>query len=117
MARAQIGIIGAGNISEAYLRLSKGFAGIEVAAIADINPAAAKARGDQFSVRAVDVETLLDDEKIVAVVNLTVPAAHFAVSRSILAAGKHLYSEKPLALTAKQAAKLVAEADRRGLRI
>src|SRR5690606_36391874 len=115
--RAQIGVIGAGNISEAYLRLSKGFAGIEVTAIADIYPAAANARAEQFSIRALGVDELLKDEDIVAVINLTVPASHYAVSRAILSAGKHAYSEKPLALTAKEAAALVAEADRRGLKI
>jgi predicted dehydrogenase len=115
--RAQIGIIGAGNISEAYLRLSKVFAGIEVTAIADINPAAAKSRAEQFGVRALSVDQLLKDSEIAAVINLTVPASHYGVSHAILSAGKHAYSEKPLALTAREAAKLVAEADRRKLKI
>ena len=112
-----IGIIGCGNISEAYFRLSKVFTNVEIVACADVLPAAAKARAEQFGVRALSVDGLLKDDGIAAVINLTVPKAHFAVSQSILSAGKHAYSEKPLGLTAKEAGKLVAEADRRGLKL
>ena len=51
--RAAIGIIGCGNISEAYLRLAPTFSNVKVVAVADIVPAVAKARADQFSVRAL----------------------------------------------------------------
>jgi predicted dehydrogenase len=115
--RAAIGIIGCGNISEAYLRLAPLFANLKVVAVADIVPAAAKARGEQFGVRAMKVDELLRDEEITAVINLTVPAVHYDVTRSILSAGKHAYSEKPLALRAADARKLVTEADSRGLKL
>jgi predicted dehydrogenase len=115
--QAAIGIIGCGNISEAYLRLAPLFANLKVAAVADIVPAAAKARAEQFGVRALGVDELLRDESISVVINLTVPAVHFAVTKDILSAGKHAYSEKPLALRAADARKLVAEADRRGLKL
>jgi predicted dehydrogenase len=51
------------------------------------------------------------------VLNLTPPAAHAAVIRAALEAGKHVYSEKPLAATVDDGRELLAEADRRGLRI
>jgi len=51
------------------------------------------------------------------VLNLTPPKAHAAVVAAALAAGKHVYTEKPLAATAAEARALVAEADRRGLRL
>jgi predicted dehydrogenase len=118
MARpVAIGIIGCGNISEAYFRLSKVFPGVAIVACADMLPAAAAARAEQFSVRPMSVDALLKDEEIAAVINLTVPDAHYGVTRSILSAGKHAYSEKPLALTSAEARKLVAEADRRGLKL
>ncbi len=118
MARSvSIGIIGCGVISEAYLKLSTLFAGIEIVAVADIVPAAARARAAQYGVRALTVDQMLKDDSIAAVINLTVPDAHYQVSHAILTAGKHAYSEKPLALTARQALKLVAEADRRGLKL
>ena len=112
-----VGIIGAGNISEAYLRLAKVFANLRVVAIADIVPAAAGARAEQFAVRAMSAEELLRSDEIDIVVNLTVPDAHYQVTRDILSAGKHAYSEKPLALNAADAKKLVAFADRRGLKL
>ena len=112
-----VGIIGAGNISEAYLRLAKVFGNLRVVAIADIVPAAAGARAEQFAVRAMSAEELLRSDEIDIVVNLTVPDAHYQVTRDILSAGKHAYSEKPLALNAADAKKLVAYADRRGLKL
>ena len=61
-------------------------------------PAVAKARAEQYGVRAMSVDELLKSDEIDVVINLTVPAAHYDVSLSILSAGKHAYSEKPLAL-------------------
>lgn len=115
--RATVGIIGCGNISEAYLRLAPTFSNVKVVAVADIVPAVAKSRAEQFSVRALSVNELLKDEEIEVVINLTIPDVHYDVTSSILSAGKHAYSEKPLALTAKDAAKLVKDADNRGLKL
>ena len=55
-----IGIIGCGNISEAYFRLSKVFTNVEIVACADVLPAAAKARAEQFGVRALSVDQFAD---------------------------------------------------------
>ena len=118
MARqAQIGIIGCGNISEAYLRLGPLFGNVRIVAVADIVPVAAKARAEQFGVRAMSVEALLKNDEIDAVVNLTIPDVHYDVSKSILSAGKHAYTEKPMALNARDANRLVKEADRRKLKL
>ena len=113
----KIGIIGAGNISEAYLQLAPLFPLAKIVAVADIAPAAAKARADQFGVAALTVDELLKDSEIDTVINLTIPAAHYEISHSILSAGKHAYSEKPFALSLDDAKKLVAEADARGLKL
>ncbi|MCB1497730.1 MAG: Gfo/Idh/MocA family oxidoreductase [Bauldia sp.] len=115
--RAAIGIIGCGVISDTYFELAPLFRGVEIVACADIAPASAKAKAEQYSVRALSVDALLKDAEIDAVINLTVPDAHYAVNLEILSAGKHAYTEKPLALTYKEARKLVAEADRRGLKL
>jgi predicted dehydrogenase len=116
-SKAKVGIIGCGNISEAYLRLAPRFSNVEVVAVADIVPAAAKARAEQFNVKALTVDGLLKEKDIDVVVNLTIPAVHYDITKSILSSGKHAYTEKPLALNAKDAAKLVAEADKRGLKL
>ena len=85
--------------------------------VADRDAAAAAARGAEFGVPAVAVEDLLADPAIEIVVNLTVPGAHVEVSRQIVAAGKHVYSEKPLGVAFAEAGTLMAEAARRGVRI
>jgi predicted dehydrogenase len=115
--RARIGIIGCGVISETYFELAPLFRGVEIVACADIVPAAAKARAERYSVRAMSIDELLKDSEIDAAINLTVPNAHYEVTLSILTAGKHAYSEKPLTIAYAQAKKLVAEADKRGLKL
>ncbi len=112
-----IGIIGCGNISTAYLRLAPLFKGLEVRAVADMNMETAMARATEFNVRAETVEDLLAAEDIDIVVNLTIPDAHFAVTRSILQAGKHAYTEKPLVLTLEEGEELRALAAANDLRI
>lgn len=97
-----IGIIGCGNISTTYFRLSPLFKGIKVLACADINPAAAEVRASEYGVEAQTIEALLANPDIDIVVNLTIPDAHFPVSKMILEAGKHVYSEKPLVLSLEQ---------------
>ncbi len=101
-----IGIIGCGNICGAYLKAAPGFEALRIKAIADINPAAAEARGNEFGVPAVEVDALLGDAEIEAVVNLTTPQSHVPVALQTLAAGKHAYSEKPLAVSTEEAGQL-----------
>ena len=112
-----VGIIGCGNISAAYLKLAPLFSGVEMRACADIDAKAAQARAREFGVRADTVEGLLAASDIDIVVNLTIPAAHYAVSKAILDAGKHVYSEKPFVLSLKEGQDLKRRADKKGLRI
>ncbi|MEM7630730.1 MAG: Gfo/Idh/MocA family oxidoreductase [Pseudomonadota bacterium] len=112
-----IGIIGCGNISAAYLRLAPLFNGLEMRAVADLNTDVAHARAAEFGVRADSIDGLLAAADIDIVVNLTIPAAHFGVTRDILTAGKHAYSEKPLVLTLEEGEALRALATPRGLRV
>jgi predicted dehydrogenase len=113
----RIGIVGCGSISMAYLRNTALFRGVAMTACADIDPAAAARRAAEFGVRAMEVEALLADPEVDLVLNLTVPAAHFDVSMRALAAGKHVFTEKPLAVTAEAGRTLVAAAASRGLAI
>ncbi|MBU0584285.1 MAG: Gfo/Idh/MocA family oxidoreductase [Alphaproteobacteria bacterium] len=113
-----VGIVGCGNISAAYFSLAPLFKGIKVTACADINPAAAKARAKEFGVRAeATVEDLMKAKDVDIVVNLTVPAVHYAISRQALDAGKHVYSEKPFVLDVKEGLDLKKRADKQGLRV
>ncbi|MDF1610386.1 Gfo/Idh/MocA family oxidoreductase [Hoeflea sp. YIM 152468] len=112
-----VGIIGCGNISTTYLGLAPLFRGIEIRACADINADAAKARAAEYGIRAQSVEELLAAADIDLVVNLTVPAVHYAVSAAVLDAGKHVFSEKPFVLSVEEGRDLAERAARKGLRI
>jgi predicted dehydrogenase len=112
-----IGVIGCGNISAAYFGLAPLFRGIEMRAGADLNIEVAKARAKQFNVRAETVDGLLASDDVDIIVNLTIPAAHHSVSKAILEAGKHVYSEKPFVLSLQDGLALQELARARGLRI
>ena len=112
-----VGIIGCGNISAAYFRLSPLFSGFEIRACADISEEAARQRAEEFGVRAHSVDGILADDDIDIIINLTIPAAHFEVSRRVLEAGKHVYSEKPFVLSVAEGLELSALAADRGLRV
>ena len=117
MANLGIGIIGAGNISSAYLRLAPLFKGLEVRAVADMNMEAAKLRAEEFNVKAQSVDDLLANKDVDVVINLTIPDAHYAVTKRILEAGKHAYSEKPLVLTLDEGKTLRDLAASKGLAV
>ncbi len=97
MGATVLGIIGCGNISDAYLKGGARSQLVRVKSVADLRPEAAEAQAAAYGVQAVPIEALLADPEIEIVINLTVPLAHGEVSRRIIAAGKHAYSEKPLA--------------------
>lgn len=117
MEKLGIGIIGAGNISTSYLRLAPMFKGLEVRAIADLNMASAEAQAAAYNTTAQSVDDLLANKSVDVVINLTVPGAHFAVTKSILEAGKHAYSEKPLVLTLEEGTILRDLAASKGLAV
>lgn len=114
---AVFGIIGCGNISDAYFNGAKGSRLIRIKACADLRPEAAQAKAEAHGVQAMSIEQLLADPEIEIVINLTVPLAHAPVSQQILAAGKHVYLEKPLAADFTDAQAMIATAKAKGLRV
>lgn len=110
-----VGIIGAGYISATYLKSA--FPQFEIVACADAIPENADARANEFGIKAMKVDELLRDPSIDLVLNLTIPQSHVVVSRAALNAGKHVYSEKPLALSREEARTLLDDATAKGLRI
>ena len=117
MTKLGVGIIGCGNISSAYLKIAPSFRNLEVRAVADMNMDNARLRASEFNVRAETVDEILADPEVDVIVNLTVPAAHYDVSRRILEAGKHAYSEKPLVLSLEEGERLQELAASRNLRV
>jgi predicted dehydrogenase len=98
-----------------YLRNAALFGEVELRACADISADMADLRASEYGIRAVSVDALLADPEIDLVLNLTIPAAHFEISLSALSAGKHVFTEKPLATSARDGRRLVAEAAERRL--
>jgi predicted dehydrogenase len=86
-------------------------------ACADINHERAVQRAEQFHLKAMDVDDLIAAPDIDLVLNLTIPSAHFDVSMRAVEAGKHVFTEKPLAATVAQGSQLVARTAERGLAI
>ena len=115
----RVAVLGCGDIAGQYLtELTRHPAVVEVTTCADLDLGRAEARAAEFGIaRAGSPIDALWDEAVEVVVNLTPPQAHAGVSLGILRAGKHVYSEKPLATTLADGAALLAEADRRGLRV
>ncbi|ALA42870.1 hypothetical protein ABE82_15695 [Paenibacillus peoriae] len=98
MERMKAGIIGCGTISSVYLENLQKSPLIEVVAVADLLDERAKERADEFNIENVyKVDELLRQPEIELVFNLTVPGSHALTDVAILEAGKHVYSEKPLA--------------------
>jgi len=117
MEPAIVGIIGCGNISDAYFKGAARSKLIRVKACADLRAEAAEAQALTYGVAALPVDDLLADPEIEIVINLTVPLAHGAVSRQIITADKHVYSEKPLAARFSEAQALMLAAGGRGVRV
>lgn len=113
----RVGVLGCGNISDAYLTRSAEFDALEVVACADLDRGRAEAQAGRYGVRAMAPDDLLADPGVDLVVNLTPPTAHAAAGRAVLGAGKHLYSEKPLGVTLEEGRGLVEAAEAAGRRI
>ncbi|MGH3490949.1 MAG: Gfo/Idh/MocA family protein [Actinopolymorphaceae bacterium] len=113
----KVGVVGTGTISRTYFEHLAKLPGAEIVAAADLDLARAKAVGEKYGVRALSPDELYDDDEVEAVLNLTIPAAHASVTLAAISAGKHVYGEKPLAVTRQEARPLLGAAEKAGLRI
>lgn len=99
------------------MRNARRLPGVEVIACADVVPERARERAEQFGARACSVAEVLGDPSIELVLNLTVPRAHAEVTLAAIEAGKHVYSEKPLAISREDGRRILRAAARRGVRV
>jgi len=111
----KIGLIGCGNIAETYLRSQEYFNNINIIACADINKVASDECAKKNHIKSLTVNELLNDDSIEIVLNLTIPQAHYDVSKKSLESGKHVYSEKPMAINLTDAKKLLDSANKNKL--
>lgn len=113
-----IAVIGAGVISEIYLsNLKRLFHKVRVIGICDIVCERARAAAERFDISKVYAtpEQVFADREVQVVLNLTRPIDHYALTRAALMAGKHVYSEKTLAVRLEEGVELVQLAKERGL--
>ena len=113
----RVGLVGCGNISDIYLQNGRRFRDIVFTACADINAEAAKRQAERYAIHGRSVNDLLKSDDVDIVLNLTIPEAHAQVSLQAIDAGKHVYSEKPLATAVAEGVALVAAAQARELRL
>ncbi|BFM25439.1 Gfo/Idh/MocA family protein [Microbacterium sp. che218] len=113
-----VGIIGAGVISDTYLENLTSFPDVDVLIVGDLIAERARAQAEQHGVPAWGTaDDVLAHPDVQVVVNLTIPAVHVEVSSKAIAAGKHVWTEKPLGLDREGTAELLRQADAAGLRI
>ncbi|NQX27467.1 Gfo/Idh/MocA family oxidoreductase [Microbacteriaceae bacterium VKM Ac-2854] len=113
-----VGIIGVGVISDTYLENLNSFPDVNVLIVGDLLADRAKSQAEKHGVPAWgSAEDVLAHPDVQVVVNLTIPAAHVAVSSAAIAAGKHVWTEKPLGLDREGTAQLLRDAAAKGLRV
>jgi predicted dehydrogenase len=114
----RIGLVGCGKICGAYLETLRSFPSVETVMCADLDADRARETAEAFAIpRVGSAEDVMGADDVDLVLNLTPPLAHADITRAALAAGKHVYVEKPLAVGVDEGATLLREADARGLRI
>jgi len=113
--KINVGIIGCGNISEAYLTGAKNFPIMQITACADINMEAAKIKAGAHNIEAMSVENLLEKEDIEIILNITTPQAHTEINIKALHAGKHVHCEKPFAIIRDDGKKVLDLAEEKNL--
>lgn len=113
-----VGLIGVGVISDTYLEHLNSFPDVTVLAVGDLDLERARTQAEKYDVPTWgDAQVVLDHPEIQVVVNLTVPAVHAEISSAAIAAGKHVWTEKPLGLDRESTSALLSAADEAGLRV
>jgi predicted dehydrogenase len=118
MEKLKVGIIGCGVISDVYLKnLTTRYSSLEVTACADRHPEKSRQRAAEYNLKCLEPEELLSDPGIDVILNLTTPLSHAEVSLAAIENGKHVYSEKPLAVTLPEGQKILDAAKAKNLRV
>lgn len=115
MKTVKIGIVGCGNICDIYFENIAKFKNIEVYGCADIDENRSREKAEQYGCKSMGVDAMINDANVDIVLNLTIPQAHYEVDMKALNAGKHVYSEKPLAIEMKDAKEIMELAQKKNL--
>jgi len=116
LSKVKAGIIGCGAISNAYFRGCKTFPILDVVNCADLDLSRPAAKAEEYGIpRHGDVAQLLADPEVDIVINLTIPRAHAGVNLAAIAAGKHVFCEKPFSINRTEGQKVLAAAKENGV--
>jgi predicted dehydrogenase len=110
-----VGLIGCGNVSKQYLPNGPRLDGLQFVACADADPAAAERAAAEYGLTACTVDELLARDDVAVVLNLTPPDLHADIALQAIAAGKHVYTEKPLATSVERGRAVLDAAEAAGL--
>jgi predicted dehydrogenase len=117
MNRIGMGLVGAGFVGPHHIDAVRRLGFVDVVAVASSSEESSRAKAEALGVRKSygSYQALLDDPEVHVVHNATPNSLHYEVTSAALAKGKHVVSDKPLAMTAAQAKRLVGEAQRAGV--
>lgn len=109
-------IIGCGMISDAYMAtLTARFKIIELVGCCDLNARKADEAARKYGIRVMTMEEVIEDTSIELVIDLTTAQSHYQINKRLLKAGKHVYTEKVMAVSLKEAKELVETAEEKNL--
>ena len=113
----KVGLIGCGHISETYFKGHEYFNNFQIIKCADINMEVANKCAEVNNIEACSVDELIKDKEIEIILNLTIPKAHYEIAKKSLENGKHIYSEKPMAVNFEDGKHLLQLSTEKGLYI
>jgi predicted dehydrogenase len=114
----RLAIVGCGFVADYYLKTLTAYPSLSLAGVFDRDHGRSALLAQRYRIRQLpDLDAILGDPAVDALLNLTNPSSHYEISRAALSAGKHVYSEKPLAMELGQARELVKMASQAGLQI
>ncbi|MCS7223768.1 MAG: Gfo/Idh/MocA family oxidoreductase [Armatimonadetes bacterium] len=115
--RIGVGVIGCGGISGTHLTNLLTINNVEVRVVCDIREEAARRRAEQFSVPywVTDYEAVLADDRVRTVLVLVPQGFHSQIVIAAARAGKHIFCEKPMAMSVEQCRQMNEEVKKSGL--
>ena len=109
MKKIKVGIIGMGFIGVSHIEAVRRIGSIELAAVTDVNLDLARKKANEYGIPKChgSIEELLSDEEITAVHNCTPTNLHTSINEAVIRSGKHIFSEKPLAMDSRESEHLL----------
>lgn len=113
-----IAIVGCGYVADYYMATINCYSNVHLVGVYDKSQDRLKAFSNHYKIKMYQsLDDMLSDASVTIVLNLTNPRSHYEISLQCLSKGKHVYSEKPLAMSFDEAESLVSFAKSKALKI